>query len=294
MINRVTPTIKWLQQVVAALAVGGLLAACAAGNANAGTPSKASPSASPSPAQARHVFLIVRENTSYESAMSRQFTASLAATYGVASNYHAIAHPSVPNYRALTSGSTWGVRDDGYYVLQNQDLGTQLTNAGVSWKAYMEGLGDGGCLRSQVPYDLGHNPFAYYGGACPANVVPFTDLAGDLSGSTPQFSWITPDRCHDTHDCRLAVGDQWLEQTVGMITSSEAWKSNGVLVITWDEDDGSASNRVLTLVVTPGRSHLESGNLYDHYSLLATVEDLMGVGRLGQAAQAQAMTDLVG
>jgi hypothetical protein len=294
MINRVTSKIKWLQQAVAALAVAGLLAACAGGNANAGTPSKpASPSASASPAQARHVFLIVMENKSYESAMSGRFTASLAATYRVASNYHAIAHPSVPNYLALTSGSTWGVRDDGYYALPKQDLGTQLANAGVSWKAYMEGLGDGGCLRSPVPYDLAHNPFAYYGGACPANVVPFTDLAGDLSGSTPRFSWITPDRCHDTHDCRVAVGDQWLEQTVGMITSSKAWKSNGVLVITWDEDDGSASNHVLTLLLTPALGHRQTDNYYDHYSLLATVEDLMGVGRLGQAAQAAPMADLL-
>jgi acid phosphatase len=124
-------------------------------------------------------------------------------------------------------------------------------------------------------------------------VVPFTDLATDLAGNTPRFSWITPDRCHDTHDCRVAVGDQWLQQTVGDITSSAAWKNNGVLVITWDEDDGSASNHVLTLVLTPGRAHIESANDYNHYSLLATIEDLMGVSRLGQAAQAQPMTDLV-
>jgi phospholipase C len=240
------------------------------------------------------VFVIVMENKPYDVALSGQFTASLAAKYGLASNYHAITHPSVPNYLALTSGSTWGVRDDGYYALPKQDLGTQLTNAGVTWKAYMEGLVDAGCLNSPVPYDPGHNPFAYYGGACPSNVVPFTDLATDLAGNTPRFSWITPDRCHDTHDCRVAVGDQWLQQTVGDITSSAAWKSNGVLVITWDEDDGSASNHVLTLVLTPGRAHIESANDYDHYSLLATIEDLMGVGRLGQAAQAQPMTDLVG
>jgi acid phosphatase len=269
----------------------GILAACGGGNANAGSPSKA-PS-TPSPAQARHVFLIVMENKSYEAALSGQFTASLAARYGLASNYHAISHPSVPNYLALTSGSTWGVRDDSYYALPKQDLGTQLTNAGVTWKAYMEGLGDAGCLNSPVPYDPGHNPFAYYGGACPSNVVPFTDLATDLAANTPRFSWITPDRCHDTHDCRVAVGDQWLQQTVGDITSSAAWKSNGVLVITWDEDDGSASNHVLTMVLTPGRAHIESANDYDHYSLLATIEDLMGVGRLGQAAHAQPMTDLV-
>src|SRR5713101_856993 len=86
---------------------------------------------------------------------------------------------------------------------------------------------------------------------------------------------------------------EWLRQTVGQITYSAAWKNNGVLFITWDEDDGSATNRVLTLVLTPGKGHRESTAAYDHYSLLATIEDLMGVGRLGAAAKARPMTDLV-
>ena len=243
---------------------------------------------------ARHVFLIVMENHSAEEALTGPFTASLAATYGVANNYHAITHPSVPNYLALTSGSTWGLSDDSYHTLPKQDLGTQLTSAAVTWRAYMEGLGDGGCLNSPVPYDPGHNPFAFYGGACPANVVPLTSFAGDLAGTTPRFSWITPDRCHDTHDCPVATGDDWLKQTVEQIMQSSAWKNGGVLFITWDEDDGSASNRVLTLVLAPGKGHRESTAAYDHYSLLATIEDLVGVGRLGQAAQAKPMNDLVG
>ena len=234
------------------------------------------------------------ENHSFDQAMSGQYTASLAARYGVATNYHAIMHPSVPNYLAITSGSTWGVQDDSYHVVPKQDLGTQLTKANVSWRAYMEGLTDAGCLDSPVPYDPGHNPFAFYGGACPSNVVPFTSLASDLSGSTPRFVWITPDRCHDTHDCALSVGDQWLSQVVPQVTSSQAWKSNGVLLVTWDEDDGSSGNRVLTLVIAPGMSHKTSGRPYTHYSLLATVEDLLGVGRLGQAAQASPMSDLIG
>lgn len=241
----------------------------------------------------RHVFLIVMENKSAGEALSGAFTASLAAQYAVADNYHAVSHPSVPNYLALTSGSTWGLSDDSYHVLPKQDLGSQLTNAGVSWRAYMEGLGDGGCLHSPLPYDPGHNPFAFYGGACPANVVPLTMLAADLAGDTPRFSWIGPDRCHDTHDCPVTSGDQWLRQTVGEITSSAAWKTNGVLFITWDEDDGSQANHVLTLVVEPGHGHLQSERAYDHYSLLATIEDLMGVGRLGGAARAQPMTDLI-
>ena len=61
----------------------------------------------------------------------------------------------------------------------------------------------------------------------------------------------------------------------------------------WDEDDGSAGNHVLMLVIAPGTSHMTSATAYTHYSLLATIEDLMGVGRLGAAAQATPMTDLI-
>ncbi|HKV87690.1 MAG TPA: alkaline phosphatase family protein [Candidatus Dormibacteraeota bacterium] len=234
------------------------------------------------------------ENHSVDEALSGPFTKQLAATYGEASNYHAVSHPSVPNYLALTSGQTWGIQDDSFHVLPRQDLGDQLTSARVSWRAYMEGLGPGGCLHSPLPYDPGHNPFAYYGGQCPANVVPMGSFTGDLSGNTPRFSWITPDRCHDTHDCPVASGDAWLRQEVGAIMRSAAWKSNGALFVTWDEDDGGAGNRVLTLVIRPGHKHVVSGKLYTHYSLLATIEDLLGVPRLANAARATAMTDLVG
>jgi hypothetical protein len=244
-------------------------------------------------AQPHHVFVIVMENHSAEEALSGQYTASLAVKYGVAYNYHAVSHPSVPNYLALTSGNTWGVHDDSYRVLPKADIGNQLTKAGISWRAYMEGMNPGGCLDSPLPYDPGHNPFAFYGGGCPPNVVPLTSLAADLAGSTPRFSWITPDRCHDTHDCLVSVGDGWLQQEVPQITASPAWKSNGVLFITWDEDDGSADNRVLTLVVAQGVSHKSSSRQYTHYSLLATVEDLLGVSRLGEAAHAATMSDLL-
>ncbi|HEY2598418.1 MAG TPA: alkaline phosphatase family protein [Candidatus Dormibacteraeota bacterium] len=245
------------------------------------------------PQSPRHVFLIVLENHSAQAAAAAPFIADLASTYRVAGNYSAIAHPSVPNYLALTSGQTWGVTDDSYHVLPQTDLGDQLTSAGVTWRAYMEGLTDKGCLDSPFPYDPGHNPFVFYGGKCPSNVVPFTALTTDLKQGAPVFSWISPDDCHNAHSCDLSVADDWLRSTVGVITQSAAWKSNGVLFITWDEDDGSADNRVLTLVVAPGLSHLVSNQPYNHYSLLATIEDLMGVGRLGDAAGATAMKDLL-
>ena len=90
----------------------------------------------------------------------------------------------------------------------------------------------------------------------------------------------------------MSVGDDWLRQTVGTITQSKAWTANGLLFIVRDEDDGSAENRVLSLVVSPHQSHKVSNQAYTDYSLLATIEDTLGVGRLGQAAGVKTMTDL--
>ena len=239
------------------------------------------------------VFLIVMENHTRDEALQGAFTSELAARYGVADNYHAIGHPSVPNYLALTSGQTWGVTDDSYHALPRADLGDQLTSAGIKWRAYMEGFTDAGCINSPPPYDPGHNPFAFYGGGCPDNVVPFGELGSDLGTGDVRFSWIGPDMCHDEHNCSVSTGDDWLRGTVGMITGSPAWKPGSVLFITWDEDDGSSDNRVLTLVVTPDGGHAVSSVAYDHYSLLATIEDRLRLPRLGNAAAAKPMTDLI-
>src|SRR5258708_18113465 len=165
MINRVTLKIKRLQQIAGSVAVAAVLGACGGGgHIDHGV--------------ARHVFLIVMENHSASEALAGQFTASLAAKYGVANDYRAITHPSIPNYLALTSGSTWGVTDDSYHALPKQDLGTQLTSAGVTWRAYMERLGDGAGVSSPGPYDPGHNPVAFYGGGPPAHADTHSPLPG--------------------------------------------------------------------------------------------------------------------
>jgi len=123
---------------------------------------------------------------------------------------------------------------------------------------------------------------------------PLTELQADLDQGAMRFYWITPDRCHDTHDCSVAQGDAWLQQTVPSILSSKAFTSGGVLFLTYDEDDGSAGNRVVMVVITNDGVHRTSAVDYNHYSLLATIEDLMGVGRLANAQDATPMTDLLG
>jgi phospholipase C len=235
--------------------------------------------------------VIVMENHSYGRALMGAYTASLAKKYSVATDYHAVGSPSLPNYLALTSGNTWGIFDDGYHRLPAGGIGAQLTSAGILWRAYMEGMTNG-CFSNTYPYALKHNPFAYYGGSCPNQVVNFSHFAADMRTLVPQFVWVTPGLCHDGHDCSTATADQWLSQTVPLILATDAWKSHGLLLITWDEGDGG-DNHVLTLAIQPNPLERSSSHAYNHYSLLATVEDRLGLGRLGKAAATSAMTDLV-
>jgi acid phosphatase len=249
-----------------------------------GSSLSATPSPTATPASPKHVFVIVMENSSYESALAQPYLASLASQYGVATDDHSVAKPSLPNYLALTSGSTWGIHDDGFHTLPSTGLGVELTDANVSWKAYMEGF-TGDCFNSPYPYALKHNPFAYYGNQCPPNVVAMTQLAADLGGDTPQLSWITPGLCHDGHDCSRRVADQWLATIVPQITASPAWQSDGLLFITADESDGFG-DRVPLVVVGPTVHGQRFTAPLDHFSLLATMADALGVARPGQATEA--------
>jgi phospholipase C len=233
------------------------------------------------------------ENRTYAEAMAQPYTAELASQFAVATNYFAVSHPSLPNYLAVTSGSTWGISDDGYHVLPQGGIGHQLTQKGISWRAYMESM-TAGCRTSPSPYALKHNPFAYYGGTCPANVVPMTHLDTDLVGSTPRFVWITPNLCSDGHDCSSAIADDFLRGLVPRILASEAWRAGGVLFVTWDEDDGGTDNRVPLLVVSQNLVVHSTSVRHDHYSLLATIEGRLGLPRLGAAAQAAPLSELFG
>jgi hypothetical protein len=234
------------------------------------------------------------ENRSYTQALAMPYVAKLASQYALATDYHAVSHPSLPNYLALTSGSTFGIRDDGYHRLPPGGLGAQLTERGISWRAYMEGM-TGGCLANTSSYAVKHNPFAYYGGACPANVVQLTaqTLDADLAGVTPNFVWITPDLCHDGHDCSDREADGYLATQVPKILASAGWQKDGLLLIVWDEDDGGGDNRVALLAVAPGLASHHTDKPFNHYSLLAAVEDRLGLPRLGEAQGVEPLSELL-
>ena len=287
----------------------------------------------------RHVFVIMMENTGYRSLIGNpnaRWINAAAATYGLATHYFGVSHPSQPNYIAATSGSTNGVDGDITVTLKVRNLVDQLEEAGKTWKDYQQSfsLCGGNTLADECGnqlYERKHNPFISYQDVQMnpdrmTNIVDLSRLETDLdSGNVADFSWISPDQCNDMHgrdapridSCSynneqllISAGDLFLKSWVEKIMASKAWTENSVIFITWDESDfpyfdGSGccdavpgGGHVMTLVIL--RSDLKprrSDTPYNHYSLLATIEDGWRLACLVNTcdhANVPRMTDLVG
>jgi phosphatidylinositol-3-phosphatase len=233
------------------------------------------------------------------------------------------------------------------YPLMVRTLPDQLSAAGFTWRAYMEDMGNdphreaASCahvalgarettLLAQVgdQYAAKHNPFVYFHSIiddradCDAHVVNLTRLPQDLktSAATANYIFITPNLCSDGHDPTcvdgrrggLAAIDGFLKEWVLLITRSPAFVADGMLIITFDESDGTGAEGssaccgelplpgatlkpgfngpgggrigavVLSPFVKPGTVSAEP---YNHYSLLRTVEELFGLAPLGYAGE---------
>lgn len=270
-------------------------------------------SSTPTPTRAipafAHIFVIVMENREFGLVIGSSeapYLNNLASQYGLATNYFAIAHPSLPNYLALIGGSTFGIRSDcnGCFIDQ-PNLVDQIEAAGKTWKAYMEGMPSPCFVGDYGKYAQKHDPFIYFDSirndpARCGRIVPFEKLPDDLkNGSLPDFVWITPDLCHDAHDCPLATADDWLKLWVTAILGSPEWSAGSALFITFDEGQGdhgcckvAQGGRVATLVISPyGKPGFRSARDYDHYALLRTIEDAWDLPPLGGAADIGPMTD---
>lgn len=233
-----------------------------------------------------HIFVIVMENRSQNQIIGNTSEApyinQLASQYAVADNYAAVAHPSLPNYLALIGGDTFEVTANctTCFVSAPNIVADRIVPSGRTWKGYMESMPSTCLLGDHYPYAQRHNPFVYFdsirlSAEC-ANVVPFSALADDLASSTttPNYAWVTPDLCNDMHDCSIATGDTWLNNTIPMILTSPAFTTrNSLVVVTWDEDDFSHNNQVPLLLISPKiAAGVHSTTPYTHYSLLRTIE----------------------
>jgi hypothetical protein len=290
-----------LRLIVVLMAVAGL-AGCGASHRRVGTVQRTpSPIAALAPGAPLHVAVIVMENEEYGSIIGSRatpFINRLARQGALAREMFAISHPSLPNYLAMTMGSTFGISSDcSDCNVGARGLADQLDAAHISWRAYEEGLPHPCFLGSDAgDYAKKHDPFAYDRGltasrsACD-RIVPIDRLAtAERTGTLPAFSFITPNLCHDMHDCPPATGDRFLSQLVPPLL--RALGPRGLLILTWDEgtsDDGccrlAAGGHIATVLAGGAvRSGARLTTPTDAYSILQTVEDLLGVARLRGAA----------
>jgi hypothetical protein len=257
-------------------------------------------SAVPVSAQSR-VAVLVLENKEYDQVIGNPaapYLNSLARNSALATRYYGVTHPSLPNYLALTAGTTFGVSHDCTGCsFGGQNLMTQLSSAGFSWRNYVGGVPSGCYLGARATsYVKALNPFVYSrsitdsGSAC-SNVVPLSNLSADLqTGNLPDFSWITPDLCQDTHHCSVGTGDRFLSQLIPPLVKGLG--PHGALFILWDEGvtnrglDGTRNGggHIPAIVVGPDvRPGTRIETPMNHYTTLRELESAFGVPPLRQA-----------
>jgi hypothetical protein len=233
----------------------------------------------------RHVVVVVFENHEEDSIIGAPdaptFT-SLARTYARATDYTAVAHPSLPNYLALVSGSTHGVTSDCTTCAQHgPTIGSQLSGRRMSWAAYAEGY------PSSPRFAKKHVPFLYFG----RDAVHVKPLSALDPSQLPTFSLVVPDLCHDMHDCSVATGDAWLRSFIHPLLTLP----RTAVFIVFDEGTstvGGGGKVALIVVGEAVKRHSTFNAPANHYALLHTVEAVLGLAPIGQAASAPVLTGI--
>ena len=275
-----------------ALAVAGVFVLLGCGSTDAAKPIDAAAS------KGSHVFVIVMENKEHGDVIgspSAPYTNALARRYASLTRMYGVTHPSLPNYFALTAGTTFGVTSDCTDCQQTgRNVADELEKTGVSWKAYLGGM-PRACFKGAFSgtYAKKHNPFMYYPSVADNSsrcrkVVPEAQLARDLQkGRLPTISFLAPDLCDDTHDCGVDAGDKYLARTVPPVL--KALGPKGFLVLTYDEGSSGAhgGGRIPTVIAGRGvKRGVRPGATYNHYATLRLIEDALRLPRLGHAHDA--------
>lgn len=228
------------------------------------------------------------ENHSYADVIGNRaapFINFLTRHGALLTNSYAVTHPSEPNYLALFSGSAQGVGDDSCpHMFRTANLGSELRARRLTFAGYSDGLpatGWAGCARGE--YARKHNPWSDFANL-PASVSkPFTAFPHDFT-TLPTVSFVVPNLAHDMHDGSIATADHWLLTNLGpYITWARTHHS--LLVLTWDEDDRSQSNRIPTIIEGQGVRTTRDGSWTTHYRILATLERMYGLPLTGAAAR---------
>jgi hypothetical protein len=249
-----------------------------------------------------HVVVIVFENKERESVLGNPAAPTfnrLARDYATLGRYYGVAHPSLPNYLALVSGSTHGITSDcTSCVVAGRSLAGTLAAAHRIWKTYAEGLPRAGFTGASAGrYAKKHDPFLYFREVVTrpswrVRVVPLTALRTDLSRDRlPDFALVVPDLCHSMHDCAVATGDRWLASVVPPLLQLP----DSVVFVVFDEGTtnvrggGHIPALALGTAVHPGFRY---DALTNHCGLLRTIEDAWSLPRLGCSARIAPITGI--
>lgn len=247
--------------------------------------------------QAAHVVIVVEENRSQGNIIgskSAPFINALAANGANMVQSFAETHPSEPNYLALFAGSTMGVTKDSCPVNGGAapNLASELLAAGHTFVGFAEGLpAAGSTVCSAGKYARKHVPWANFSNVPPADSLPFSAFPTGNYASLPTVSFVIPNNDDDMHDGSIAQGDAWLNRELSGY-ANWAVANDSLLIVTWDEDDGSPRNQIPTLFYG---GHVKPGTYSEqisHYNVLSTLEQMYGLPKTGYAVNAPPITDI--
>lgn len=238
-----------------------------------------------------HIVIVIEENKSFTQIIGNReapYINELAKRGALFTQSYGVTHPSQPNYLALFAGSTRGVTSNICpLTLVGDNLASLLQAKGLSFVSYSESMpqaGYEGCIFGA--YMRKHNPAANWKELAAFN-QPFSAFPADYA-QLPTVSFVVPDQLNDMHDGSIAQGDAWIKQNIKRY-AQWAMKHNSLLIVTWDEDDGSSNNRIATILagrmVKPG----QYAQRINHYDLLHTIAEMYGLPYPGESASAQAI-----
>ncbi|MBW0018589.1 MAG: acid phosphatase [Mycobacterium sp.] len=251
----------------------------------------------PTPA---HVVIVIEENRSQANIIgnkSAPFINALAAGGAMMAASFAETHPSEPNYLALFAGDTFGVTKDVCPVNAGAapNLASELLSAGYTFGGYAEDLpavGSPACSAGK--YARKHVPWANFSNVPPANSVPFSAFPQPANyASLPTVSFVIPNNDDNMHDGSIAQGDAWLNRQLSSY-ANWATTNNSLLIVTWDEDDGTPRNQIPTVIYG---AHVQPGTYNEtisHYNVLSTLEQMYGLPKIGNAANAPPIATIWG
>lgn len=242
-----------------------------------------------------HIVLVMLENKPVSVLGQMPYLQSLANAYGTATNYWALNYPSLPNYIRLTSGqvpSNIAGKDclpSGSCTTNVPSIFGQLNG---NWRVWAESMPSPCYKQNTTLYAPRHTAAPYY-----------TSLSGCLTWDVPlpatptvtaAFTLVTPNLCHDAHNCSAGTADTWLKGWLPKITGQTAYTSGATLIeVTFDSGSNncgaSCPSQVALVLERAGMTHHAVSTKLTDCSLLRLNEELLAVPLLGCATSATDM-----